>query len=283
MSKEEVNTKSGLDFVSLGVVLKDKPGDGDEIFVWPYELYPDMTGPIDEEEEKVEVKGVNHKGVPSQQNLKGSKGVVAKWIPNGTENRVTAPNVYSRETVKLFKYRDTDDWYWESLFREPRLRGKEHVVYAWSNEPQEKEFNKDTAVVLTMSTRDKYLELKTPKNDGEFCRYLFRIDMKAGLVELSDDVGQHIKINSREGAIRIESTNLIELKSKRVVTIGHQSILEEAPKIDNNSQTTTYSASSSMTLRSPTVTNDANSVINTGSETTAGASFANPHFKYAPG
>lgn len=307
---------------SIGIVLEDKPGDGDLILVNPMEQIPDLNGPMDKDPDPIVVEGKDHRGIEKKTEIKASKGIVAKWIPGSDGNRQTAPNVCARETVLLYKYADTDDVYWMTVYREPSLRRLEHIIWALSNRPTADNipFDNDTSIVLLASTREKKIHLRTPKNDGEFCRYEIDIDLARGYMRYADDVGQDITIDSQAGSIVGNATNLIQFNAARIELNGTESVKTKAPVITDDGDTLTYSgqeatltsakttiwgdslsfggnsmtgksagdfaissSGGSVTVASPTtVVFNTPLVHNTGDETTDGASYANPHYKYAP-
>lgn len=252
--------KSSLRRYSLGIVTVNKEDGSDYIKVTPIELLSFENGPLSDNKRDYEVKGSDIKGVERQSSVEGENTVVAKWIPDGNDNRITAPDVIAGETVQLYKYADSEEIYWKTLFREPELRRLETVHYAYSNMRSGlTPFNKETSYWVEISTKEKHIKIHTSKNDGEACEYDISIDTERGILRIQDDLGNFLNLDSPNGNLTGEINNLIHLKSNR--------ILFEAEDI---------------TLKASKVTNDTPMVENTGEETTAGASYANPHFRYAP-
>lgn len=189
--------ESKLRLYSLGIVVRDKEEGVDDIEVYPVEELPLLDGNIRDYKTQYKVNGVDANGAKVQSQLVGGATLIAKWLPNGSDNRITSPDVVANETVRIYRYADTDKFYWTTLFREPLLRRKETVCYMYGNlagplQP----FNKDSSYWVEVSTVHKHIKLATTKSDGEPFAYNINLDTEAGTLAITDDIGNSLTLDS---------------------------------------------------------------------------------------
>lgn len=194
--------EAGLKLYSLGIVLQAKVRGSDTIVVDPIEAFPMDNGAIgiDTKNKKTSLK--DQHGVERKSEIKGGSAIKAKWIPFGHSNRESAPDVQPNETVILFAYADTQEFYWTTLFREPQLRRLETVRHMYCNIPDGlTPYDDDTSYWSEISTHDKMVTFHTSNNDGEPFTYDVFFDTGHGVVTLLVD----------------DTENLLQLDSKAVV------------------------------------------------------------------
>lgn len=197
---------------SLGIVMEDKKVDTDYVKVYPVEQLPYIDGPISEYKPKYEFSMPNIRGVEQKFTLEGSAIIVAKWLASDS-NRMTSPMVHKGESVEIYRYADTDKYYWKTNAREPSLRKKEIVCHGYSNvEDPLKPFNKESSYWHEIDTINKTMTVSTSKSDGEKYKYTVKIDAKNNVVYLSDDVGNTVMLNSENGSVNVKATKSILAK-----------------------------------------------------------------------
>lgn len=237
---------SGLKMMSLGIVVKAKPAGTDIIQVDPIEQFSLENGMISAESTKFNVALPNNEGVVKQSKLTGGPVIEAKWIRFGGGSQTTSPDVQANETVMLWQYADTQDYYWTEIFREPALRRLEHVVYSYSNLPSGMTtYDPDTSYWLMISTRDKLVKLHTSDNDGEATTYDLTIDTRAGSFTVEDGLGNLIELDSTRGVLRQEINEEIFQKTKRMRIEAADSIDMVSKSINSECSTMTTTAESS--------------------------------------
>lgn len=207
--------ESGFKLVALAVVLKDKDRKSRVIEVSPTEHFNMDSGAISGDSKKFNVKLPNQHGVATGTNLTGGSVISAKWIPDGDNNRETAPDVCAGETVKLYTFGDTNEYYWATIFSEPSLRRLECVRYVFGNLPAKgAAYTEDTSYWLEYNTFDKRVKLHTSDNDGEACTYDLEFDTKAGVFSLRDNLGNSIELDSSAGKLTSTTTNETTVNTK---------------------------------------------------------------------
>jgi len=208
---------SGFSIYSLGIVVKSDIADPDNIEVTPIERVSMVNGLLKDFSKKFNVSLPDLQGIEQTAKLEGDAVLIAKWVPFGDSNRETAPNVQPSETVLLFTYADTQEFYWTTIFREPSLRRKERVVYAYSNmESGTKAYDPNSSYWVLIDTLNKRIRLHTSSNDGEPTDYDITINTKEGIFTLEDELGNKIELNSVNGKLTAVTKESIELTSKRI-------------------------------------------------------------------
>lgn len=239
---------SGLTLYSLGIVTEDKPEGTDLIKVAPVEEITMSDGVLGQISIKYDVNMPNHQGVKKQTSIEGGVTMVATWIPFGHSNRITAPDVYRNETVMIWRMADTDEYYWTTVMREPGIRKLETVNYGFSNlsgAPDGKTaFDKTSSYWLEVSTRHKYVQLKTVTNDGEPFAYNLKIDTAEGSVTIEDDVNNQIILTSKDNKLTINTNTDVEVNTVNAV-------INASTKADINTATATINASTSVNINTP--------------------------------
>lgn len=226
-NRKEINKmmserESKLKFYSLGIVAINKEKKSDHIKVTPIEELTLSNGKLSEQKNLHKVELPDAKGIERSSQLESDSMLVAKWIPFGQSNRMTPPDVIAGETVIIFRFADTDEYYWTSIFREPGIRRLETVMYAFCNIPDGQEkFNKETSYWLEVSTDEKHIKLHTSKNDGEPYEYDITIDTENGKILIDDNSGNSIELNSAQNEISAIANTHILLKAP-LVTIDAQ-------------------------------------------------------------
>lgn len=216
-----------LEFFSLGLVAQDKVKDDWFIYVIPIEKVPSITGDVSE---RIHVTGeVKDKmgNITSLQTEK-KKFIKAEWLEDGTNNRVTPPDVTKGMTVKLYNYAGTNKYYWSTLYHEADLYKKEKVVYLYSNKPEVKNNTtadelRDNAYYIQVDTYDKFIRVHTANNDGEKVSYDVELDGANGVFTLKDSNSNKIELLSQDGTLNINV-------NKEFNVIGNDNYTIKTPK-----------------------------------------------------
>lgn len=208
--------------VSKGRVVEDKPRGTDYVLVTPIEiLYDQPSGKVKDFKDNQLGKLLSIGSANFDTEHEATSIIRAKWKPIGSTNRMTAPDLYVNETVNIYQYGDnTEEYYWDKESREHGLRGREDVVYAWSNrdggDPDTKP-SMEESYTFRVNTHDKYIELRTTANDGEATSYDIKIDTKAGIITITDGLENNITLNSVDGKLTANINEDVEINTKRVV------------------------------------------------------------------
>lgn len=226
---------SDLKLFSLGIVVKNKLENESRIYVIPIESLPELDGELTKDIEVINETSENIIGsIETSQLFKGNH-LIADWIPESS-NRDTAPDVVQGETVKIYKYGDTDQYYWSILFREPGLRRLEHVRYIYSNQSKYRvPHDKDTSYWIEISTRDKYIKIHTSTNDKEPYGYDIELNTDVGLLTIKDTAENSIELNSEESSLTASINKTVNVNTEKVnIKATEVNVIAETTNISGN-------------------------------------------------
>lgn len=215
-----LDIEGALKYRGKAVVVQDKKADSHAILVAPIELNGEIDGEWSDEMFTYHSKFLDRNG-----NTKVVSGGFTKCLPATwykASNRVTSPDVVLGETVHLYEFGDTRVYFWKEDPRTDFYRRLEHIQWLFSNISDHELDNQPhdiaTAYGVTISTRDKYISVKTNKNDGEPYAHEFLIDTKTGKVHYVDDTGIVISAESGVDKILVKNANasFVELNKKDI-------------------------------------------------------------------
>lgn len=223
---------SKLHPVSIGIVAANKKLTEKHIEVVPFEEYSMLDGEITDHESEYKGNGENEDGESFNLTLKTTPSIRALWLPMSDTNRKTAPDVRRGERVYIYRFGDSDEYFWTTCTHHETIRRLETVIYAWSNNREENvENDSESTYFLEISTHTKKVRFHTSDNDGEHCKYDFQFDTKAGNVTLEDDKGNYFFLDTAATQIKLRNKDdsYVDI-NKKIIT------LHSLDKIINNTQ-----------------------------------------------
>lgn len=227
--------KSNLELFSLGIVSEDKTDKSDYIKVCPIEHISFSNGLIKDQTKQYNVKLPNAEGITKTSKTEGEAIIVAKWIPDSHSNKISAPDVVKGETVKIYRFSDSDKYYWTTVFREPSLRRLEESLFAWGNvRSGTKPFDRDSSYTMTVSTKNKFIEINTTVNDGEPCGYNIKLNTKTGSMVIVDTRQNRIELLSMSDTCNVTTNKKIILKSPNVSIDSKNTVFTGAVNIQSS-------------------------------------------------
>jgi len=249
-----------LQIYGIGVVAANKILSSKNIEVTPIEDLPFLDGEITDNVTTLNTKGKTSSGSSYETSIDVTATINAEWLPICISNRVTAPDVRRGEKVIIYRYGETDKYYWTTLEYDMKLRKLETVIFAFSNTQEEsKDGQSDTTYFFEVSTHKKLVTFHTSKSDGEPYTYTFQLNTADGNFVFQDDIGNFISLDSKN--IRIEAKNAdgtwIDMDRKDIKMYAPDSIYFEAEKSIN------LKAGESINHQTKHITTKADDTINT--------------------
>lgn len=236
------NRESKLVLYSLGIVVITKQAGSDQITVYPVEEIPVVLGPISKATKQLNISMPDATGAIKNSAASSKSTITATWIPDGDNNRMTAPDVVANETVKIYRYADTDKYYWTTIFREPSLRRLEDVVYMYGNIPDgQTPYDENTSYWVEYSTVGKFIKIHTSANDGEKCEYDITLDTSLGSLTIQDSLGNIIVLDSAAGKLTATINNEVDVNT--LVTN-----INSSNEVNIKTNTTTVNSDSGVTI-----------------------------------
>lgn len=216
----------------LAIVTQDKPFGVNDIMFSPIERISQVNGPLDQAQENYSSSVESPLGGTNSQQVKGSQQTKATWIPNGDNHLFTSPMVRKNETVIIFKYADKDEFYWNTVFREPAIRRTERFIFAAGNlSGGTAPLDLDSIYFIDVNTIDKSITISTSLSDGEQYLYVFKFDPANKVAYINDNIGNIFAIDSEQKNVLLEdaSGGKIETRDGHPRIFGPKGVLIETP------------------------------------------------------
>ena len=189
---------SGFHFHSLGIVAANKSLDSNVIEVTPIEILSMQDGRMSDFGEKFEDKGKDSNSRDYEVKVVQGTTIEATWLPFGT-NRFTSPDVRRGEEVIIYRFKDTDKYYWEPLKDGLKHRKLETAIFVFSATQEEgADINPDNYYFVEVSTHKGLIHIGTSQANGEAARYDIQVNTKEGFFKMLDNFGNYFGLNSVE-------------------------------------------------------------------------------------
>ena len=245
---------SNLELVSIGKVATNLKLGSDEIEVWIMEHHPFINGELTDDAKSLSSQSRDSAGETFSTKIITTATVKAKWLGmHSGYNRTTPPDVRRGEELYIYRFANSQEYFWEPKKYNRKLRRLETVRYEYSNLSKEDvEVGPDTSYYHEVSTHKKVVTFHTSNNDGELTTYDINFDTKTGIVKFVDGKGNALRLNSKENSWRLTTADkaVVDL-TKRKLTIlvdefallAEKSIDIETTTLNQQTQTTNEKAS----------------------------------------
>lgn len=222
------DSDTGWKVYGYGSVAIDKPEGTNIIEVFLKDKMYASEGDIAETKD-LTVTTTNNENIVKTENISTKKTVPARWAAINQPNRSSSPDVRKNETVLVYRYGTNDDYYWDKIFTEYNLRGKEHVSFAFKNTDDLVDINIDNCYFLTFSTKHKFIQLHTATNDGEKVGYDIVLDTENSILTTIDTRENQMVLKSLEDDYTITTNKKINLNTQEVTINATTSITINSP------------------------------------------------------
>ncbi len=219
MSENECKWK----LYGYGSVALDKPEGTNIIEVFLKDILYAAEGDVSKTTD-MNLSVNNSEGIVKTEQVSSGTTIPARWLAESQPNRITSPDVRKNETVLVYRYANNDDYYWEKIFTEDKLRGKETVTFAFKNTDEQVAITLDNSYIFHVSTKNKLIQLHTSTNDGEKVGYDIILDLKESILTSKDTRGNHSTLNSLEDDWTINANKSIHLKTTNLFVDASGSI-----------------------------------------------------------
>lgn len=243
---------------SHGYAVANKEPGSKFLMVLPAEHFSAIDGEVNSVVSKAETQGKDPNGKVYTTSSNPSNGISAEWLPFGT-NRLTAPDIRRKERVLLYRFADTDKYYWTELGLDDHLRKLETVIYVFNADPETSSTNEidiNKCYFLEISTRTRQVTFQTSKANGEPFRYVTQFDTASGHFGLADDAGNFIELDSKNTELRVKNRDgsYFEL-TKKIISAYAPDVLNltAANTMNLKTQTLNIEVGSVTNWKSPTI------------------------------
>lgn len=205
---EQQDLKSNFNQIGICKVLEDKEIGSDILLVSLIETFPGSTGLMVADTQTIDVKGKDSTGKEYGAKTNTDNVIKAHWLSWGSQ-RITSPDMRRKMRVMVYRYADTDEYYWEDMGLDSHLMRLETVVWGINNNPDgtgASSISPKNMHTLEFSSHTKQLTLRTCKTQGEPTAYVFQLNLGGGSVTLADDLGNALSLDSTEAIWHIQNT-----------------------------------------------------------------------------
>lgn len=199
MVEQKVTTprESKIKIYSLGVAGANLSFGERELEVIPVEDLDQLDGEVNDMLGQLESTGVDKDGNTYATQQSVGNTLKATYLPMDAHRPY--PSLIRRgERVLIYRVADTDKYYWQEMGIDDTTRRRDILSFLVSNSPKEGENSKThaTAYFVEINTVDKHVTIQTNKNDGEAFAYLFQLNTGEGAINLCDDAGNYLQLDS---------------------------------------------------------------------------------------
>ena len=227
----------------IGIVAADKKPNETTINVMIPELTPVATGAVGVATANQSVQLTDINGNTINSNVKTGNTITAYYM-GGRTNVKYPPDVVKGEQVRITKLANADRFYWESMGRDDAMRKTETHRIEVANRTDHTDPTDDdhTYSVELDSKTNQHVRIQTSKANGEKFAYVVKLDGKNGQLQMSDDAGNSVVIDSANDKVILRNAK------KSFVLLNGEDITLAAPR------DVTIKAGRQMLLTGPLIT-----------------------------
>lgn len=250
---------SEFHFYSRGVAAENLKRGSYILEVSPIEVLNMQDGELTDEAVQMSSSVRDVDGSSTTVSAYSTRSISANWLPLGLSNRITAPDVRRGERLMIYRFADTDNFYWTTAENDIRLRCLETAVFAFSGTQEEtKEVSPENYYFLEFSTHDKKVTFSTSQKNGEACTYTLQFNTGTGEFVVEDSIGNHVYLNSPDHLIRLKNASDCQFELNKEDLNG---------MVPGNTTITTQGNTSIVTKGNTDVTTTGNTTVSTEGNT----------------
>jgi len=215
-----MENNSGFRRIAIGIAAEHLKPDSLYLLVHVLELVSNIDVMYKDEEEDTLTKAMN---MVAGEELKREATIKCRYYNKGS-NQISAPTVRRGETIEVYQYADSNQYYWRTSFYENDLRAREVAVTTWSNIPKDiddekhlESVTKENSVWFKVDNVSKKIHFHTPKNDKEPLEWDIEIDRKKGILNIKNDGGDSLTMSA--GVIH-GKTKVFTIDAEQVILNG---------------------------------------------------------------
>lgn len=257
-------------YYSIGIVAVDKAIGSKDIEVTPIEITPFLDGEITDNGVEETIKSQDASGKAFNVKVTTSATIPATWLSIGSSNRQTAPDVRRGEEVMIYRYGDTDKYYWTCHRSDINLRRLETAIWAFSATAEtEAEITADNTYYMEVSTHRGLIHIHTSAANNELTTYDLQINAKDGHFIVIDGKNNQASLDSNENRFQFitASESSIDLHDKDLVVtiVGNTTV-----NTTGNTEVNTEGNTTVKTTGDATVETTGNNVVKGATNTIVG-------------
>lgn len=138
----------------------------------------------------------------------------------------------------LYRFADTDEYWWATLKDDLHLRKLETVIYAFSGTRDESaKPTAENTYFLEISTHRKLVHFHTSKADGEPFIYDIQINTKDGCIIITDDIGNYFSLDSKQRQLEVKNADgsHVDVHKKNITITAPETLTFKAKNVVHES------------------------------------------------
>lgn len=218
-----------------GIAAENLALDSKLLEVYPEELIPMVSGDIVPEVFTLESNGILPDGKEYTASVNEAITIKCTWLPTGRV--ITPENVRRGERILIYRWGNSDKYFWRSAGLDQDLRRLETIVMVVSGNPDNADqtgFDLSNCYFLEISTHKKLITFINSVANGERAEFTFQLDTGEGTFLIEDEKGNSFFFDSVNTLYRILNADntRIEMSKKLIEIFAEDSISMEAKTIN---------------------------------------------------
>lgn len=260
---------------SIGTAAENMEFGKSELEVWPSEQLSSVDGDVTTNQTNISTEGENADGGKYTQNINAGNSLKAKWLSRNA-NRPFPGLVRRGEKVMLWRNSDTSEWWWEEMGDDAHYRRGDIMTLACISTIVNKgdPLSPLNAYWFEIDSLNGVIRLSTTKLNNEACNYLFEFMTHEGTFKLMDDIGNYLKLESKDLRWTIvnaaETSLIMEAENTTLSMVGKFTVnaanmdfnIDNAINVNANTKTETIQSEFSLNAMTATMTATTNYSIN---------------------
>lgn len=242
------------------------PSNGNKLLVTPIQQTPLMAGELSSQVTTSNATVLDSTGATVQTTLKSGSAVEAMWWPHDTRV-MDAPMIRRGETVELYRYADSNKWYWREMGMDTgKRRGDRYRIGISANANNDRGANGtlDDNYVLDINGPGGMVSLTTSESNGEAAGYALNVDTCNGRILLGDNIGNNFSLDTKNQILTVVNSagTQMQINLRNMTLLGQETITVEFQDMINTilntinttvGQTLAQTAGQSITLTAPDI------------------------------
>lgn len=208
---------SQLHIYSLGKAAVNKELGESLLRVIPLEYTILADGELTSKLTEVEVDGVDSTGTHYSTSATTDNAIEADWLPMDGGYQQTAPDVRRDERVLIWRFGDSNRFFWTPLGLDNHLRKLETVtlMFSGTQDEAEEEMSPDNSYVFTVSTHEGHITLTTSVANEELTRWALQFNTREGRFILTEENGNEFFIDAANSYISLTNADHSKIELDR--------------------------------------------------------------------
>jgi hypothetical protein len=235
---------------SIGTAAENMEFGKRTLEVWPSEQMPAVDGDVTTNQTNISTEGTDAQGQKYTQNINAGNVIEAEWLSYNS-NRPFPSLIRRGEKVKIWRNSDTDQFYWTEMGTDIRYRrGDIYTIACISTIVNDDDpISHENSYWFELDSLNGVIRLSTTALNNEACKYLFEFMTREGTFQLSDSIGNYLKLESVD-----QRWTIMNAAETSLIMDGADTTLTMTGKYTVNAQDCLFNITNDFTIEATTKT-----------------------------